>query len=394
MELADLKKLLKDGAALRSRTVMQPAGDVGDKVFPPTYLNAQYAKEKRKVKREGGTVESVECVLLDSVQSQANRMEEALQQAIDAKLISVPLVEVDFAEIDLVDPVGRITSLQAPHRIADAILRDSELDGVAFRKSDLGKQIDHVSIRNATPFFELCPTALIFGVWDSTGPKGGLGAKFARAMVSEIVGFDADFGVKTGSRIDPLQIRAGAKIVMNKDKDGYRLANEKDKKSVSPSEKNHGNIPPTIDDNAGGVTVSHAEQTVVISMPAFRRLRFPVDGEYKPEYDEAARAVLVSLSIVAATLAAENGFDLRSRCLLWPTEKMRWESLLKPGEDPVVVEISAEQACALYNEAVEAAKACGLPYRTEAVSLKPGKSLTDLLQRSQQIASEDTGGDL
>jgi hypothetical protein len=31
-------------------------------------------------------------------------------------------------------------------------------------------------------------------MWDSTGPKGGLGPKFERAMVSEIVGIDAEVG--------------------------------------------------------------------------------------------------------------------------------------------------------------------------------------------------------
>ncbi|GIW39502.1 MAG: hypothetical protein KatS3mg076_0079 [Candidatus Binatia bacterium] len=87
------------------------------------------------------------CVLLDSVQSQANRMELALQEAVDAGKIKLPLVVVDFSEHDptgdleadeaagrLIEKVGRITSLQVPHRLADAILRDSELDGVRFRR--------------------------------------------------------------------------------------------------------------------------------------------------------------------------------------------------------------------------------------------------------------------
>jgi hypothetical protein len=41
---------------------------------------------------------------------------------------------------------------------------------------------------SVTVLFELRPTALIFGMWHSTGPKGGLDAKFERAMVSEIIG--------------------------------------------------------------------------------------------------------------------------------------------------------------------------------------------------------------
>ncbi len=255
MKIADLTNAVKQGAALRCRTRIQPAGGEGDKVCPPTYLGAKYATEERTVTTDGKP-ERVPCVLLDSVQSQANRMEEALQSAVDAGDIRLPVVEVDFTGVELIDPVGKITSLQAPHRIADAILRDSLHDGVPFRSSEIGKQIDAVSNRNATPLLELCPTALVFGVWDSTGPKGGLGAKFARALVAEIVGFNVANGAKTGSRIDPLAIRASAKIFIEKD-GSWRLAKEKEKKTVSPSEKNHRNIPPTIDENNGVVPISH-----------------------------------------------------------------------------------------------------------------------------------------
>lgn len=62
-------------AAFRCRRRLQPAGGDGDKVFPPTFAGAVYAIEKRRV---SGRAEPVQCVLLDSVQSQANRMELAL----------------------------------------------------------------------------------------------------------------------------------------------------------------------------------------------------------------------------------------------------------------------------------------------------------------------------
>lgn len=386
MNVSDLKKHISSGAAFRTRITIQPMGGPGDKVFPPTYLGAEYATEKRWIGNDSdGNPQTTDCVQLDSVQSQANRMEDALQEAYDSQRIKLPVIEVDFSDIELIDQVDKITSLQAPHRIADAILRDSELDGVAFRKSEVGKQIDSVGNKNATPLFELCPTALLLGVWDSTGPKGGLGAKFARALVSEIVGFNVSAGVKTGSRIDPLEIRAGAQVI--KKGDQWKLAQKGDKKPVSPSEINHGNIPPTIDKNAGGVTISHAEQTTVISLPALRRLRFPVDGEYKTEYDEAARCVLLALGFVATALAGEQGLDLRSRCLLWPTEVPKWEFLGKPGTEPEVVEMDTDAAINLYHEAVDAAIKAGLPYRTDPVVLKPSKALAELLQRSQEIAA-------
>lgn len=385
MKLVDLQTATKTAAAMRCRLTIQPAGGEGDKVFPPTYLGAKYAKEERLV-TANGELKRVPCVLLDSVQSQANRMEEALQAAVDDGRIKLPVIEVDFSGIELIDPVDKVTSLQAPHRIADAILRDSLHDGTPFRKSEIGKQIDSVSNRNATPLFELCPTALVFGVWDSTGPKGGLGAKFARALVSEIVGFNAASGVKTGSRIDPLEIRAGAQIFIEKD-GSWRLAKDKEKKTVSPSEKNHGNIPPTIDENTGGVTISHAEQSIVISIPAFRRLRFPVGGVYKSEYDDAARTVLLSLGLLAATLAAESGMDLRSRCILWPTEIPKWELLGKPGDKPQSIELDSDAAIKLYTESVDAAIKVGLPYHTKTIKLTPSDALTQLLQRSQEIAA-------
>ena len=79
---------------------------------------------------------------MDSVQSQANRLEEALQLAIDAGRFNdcpILLIEVDFSGLELLDEIGRITSLQAPHRAADAILRDNIPDGTPFRKSDIGQ---------------------------------------------------------------------------------------------------------------------------------------------------------------------------------------------------------------------------------------------------------------
>ena len=446
------------GVAFRCCVKLQPAGGEGTKVFPPTYAGAVYATEKRRLP---GHADPVECVLLDSVQSQANRMEEALQQALDAGRIKMPVVEVDFTpyfpgdkqpeDMRLLDPVGKVSSLQAPHRIADAILRDSMLDGAKFRETDIGKRIGMVSAREATALFEHCPTAFVFGMWDSTGPKGGLGAKFERAMVAEIVGINAVYGVKTSSRIDPLGIllKAGP-LYARSDGTGWTLdeslaKKEKGKpvtlgKDGRPSEANHGNVTPsfgkytkgaegrdplpeqtieTIDLNynrkgddglnfaarvretdqqaregriaPGGVTISHAEQTVVLSLPALRRLRFPVGGKYETKVDNAARTVLAALGLCAATLAAEAGLDLRSRCLLWPVEPLTWSLLGKPGESPVDLQLDGETAIKLLKEAVKQAKDLGLPWHDKPVVLTPSDALVKLVVKSQQLAAQQGG---
>jgi len=441
MTFQDLKDAVQSGAAARCRATLQPAGGEGTKVFPPTYSDARYAVEKRRLP---GLSEPVDCVLLDSVQSQANRMEEALQQAIDDGTfkdvgISIPLIEVDFTpfwdpetknkeladELRLIEPVGKVSSLQAPHRIADAILRDSVVaegdeKGKPFRakkesdESSFGQQLRRVNNANATALFELCPTALLFGMWDSTGPKGGLGAKFERAMVSEIVGINALLGTKTSSRIDPLAIRKEAGPLYEREDSQHlewtidqSLARKDKKKSVTlgkdgkPSEANHGNIVPSLSDRdsktgeylAGGVTISYADQTTVISFAALRRLRFPVKGEQTAERNLAGQTVLAALGLCAATLAAESGLDLRSRCLLWPEETLAWELLVSPGKNGDKFELTSDVALAFLKESIDAATKLELPWRAEPLKLRPSDDLVKLVVKSQHLAIQSGGAE-
>jgi CRISPR-associated protein Csb1 len=417
LDLDQLRRAVADGGvAFRCRVKLQPAGGEGTKVFPPTYAGAVYATEKRRLP---GHADPVECVLLDSVQSQANRMEESLQQALDAGRIKIPIVEVDFNPYfpgmgqpenrRLVDPVGKVSSLQAPHRIADAVLRDSLHDGVAFRKSEIGKRISMVSARDATALFEHCPTALVLGMWDSTGPKGGLGAKFERALVAEIVGINAVYGVKSSSRIDPLGIQKDAgPLYAGPDGDWTldKALARKEKgnpvplgKEGRPSEANHGNVTPSLSDRdretkeylAGGVTISHAEQTVVLSLPALRRLRFPANGAMNDELDNAARTVLAALGLCATAMAAEAGQDLRSRCLLWPVEPLTWELLSAPGSPPERLGLDAATAIDLLKNAVKGAKDLGLPWCEAPVVLTPSDALVELVVKSQKLSAQKGG---
>jgi len=403
-----------DAAAFRCRRKLQPAGGPGDKVFPPTFAGAVYAVEERRMP---GRAEPVTCVVLDTVQSQANRMELALQEALDAGRIKVPLVKVDFgplsptsskpAEERLIDDVGTITSLQAPHRLADAILRDSEIeegepgpDGkqprVAFRKSAKGGLLNTVSQQNATALYQLCPTALIFGMWDSTGPKGGLGAKFERALVSEVVGIGATVGdLVRGVRRDPLEIRAAVKVLKPADKN-WSIADPTAKGAVSPSKVNHSSVPfpeqrerKTDENNFAGTTIEYAEQLTTLSLIVLRRLRFPMNGNTSPEVDIAGRTVLTALGLCASTLAAENGIGLRSRCLLWPDGPMIWELLEKPGSDPAQFSLTGEQAIALFKQAVTGAKSAGLNWEEIPIRLVPQQKLVDLVRLSQLEATRE-----
>jgi CRISPR-associated protein Csb1 len=145
-----LTRAIEDGAAaFRCRRKLQPAGGPGDKVFPPTFAGAVYAVEQRRIFGDDGKPlpQPVTCVVLDTVQSEANRMEQALQDALDAKRIKIPVIKVDSSnwsptgDVDadktagrLIDAVGNITSLQVPHRCS-AAKRARSLPTAGFRWS-------------------------------------------------------------------------------------------------------------------------------------------------------------------------------------------------------------------------------------------------------------------
>ena len=97
MDYASLVNAVAQDAALRRRQRLQPVGGKGDKIFPPTYPEERRGAGPRHVferRRINGA--EIWCVLADSVQSQANRLEEALLAAVRDDAIELPYVTVDF----------------------------------------------------------------------------------------------------------------------------------------------------------------------------------------------------------------------------------------------------------------------------------------------------------
>jgi CRISPR-associated protein Csb1 len=415
LTMTELRELVNGGGvAIRVRQRLQPAGGVGDKVFPPTYATGdkalKYAIETRRVEGEDGKSVEKPSVLLDSVASQANRMEEALLAAWEANALSFPVIGVDFSGDKELADIGSVTTLQAPHRIADAILRDAiTIDGATlFRDTKEGRAFTDASPRNATAVYALCPTALVFGVWDSTGPKGGLGAKFQRALTSEIVGIGATTGSKVGSRIDPLAIQANVEIYHRKDNeddwtiDTAEAKKEKGDKPVlfsrggkdskgKPSSVNHSNIAPTIDSFSGGVTFEYAVQTVVLSLPALRKLRFMtgLDGVALVDRDSvesSARVALAALAVAAVVHQRARGYDLRSRCLLVPDGGLVLE-IVKPDGSSETRTLDVAGANELVREAAANATSAGLGWQRQPIKLKPAPKLVALIKRSRAEAA-------
>lgn len=412
-----------EAAAIRSITRLQPAGGAGDKVFPPTYAVEKGALLKYATERRRIDGKEIETVLLDSVPSQANRMEEALLAAWDEQLAHFPVIAVDFSDAEGVKDLDRITTLQAPHRIADALLRDSiDEKGRFFRDTEAGKAFTDSSPANATAVYQYCPTALVFGVWDSTGPRGGLGTKFQRALISEIIGVGAVAGAKTASRIDPAAIGSNVPVYHHKDnRDEWTIREdealkEKNGKLVpfsrkgaegkgkpgKPSAINHSNVAPTIDTTSGGVTLDFAQQTVVLSLAALRRLRFQTDvsgkrleREIRAQAEHAVRTALAALGLAAVVLQRARGYDLRSRSVLVPDPggPLMLEVLPADGGEPARYSMTSPEARSLLEKAHEKAKKVGFGWEREPLRLKPAPKLADLIRKSRELAAAGEGGE-
>lgn len=424
LNLTELSQAVSStGAAFRCRIRLQPDGGDGGKVFPPTYAGGVYAVEDRRV---DGKV--VRCVLLDSVQSQANRFEELLMDAFlpewrDAAADKLPST-CDLPMIAVhVKNHGWITSLTAPHRVHDAILRDSDVlnskgEGTRFRDTDIGKAIVAARVHNATGFYRYCPTALLFGTWDSTAGEGLSSAKVPRAVVSEIIGVDITPGVRTGSRLDPLGIKSGTVYYKKKAQATWSLEPGDGLTKGKPSDINHGNVTPDLarfgdrrevqkqhldvlpdilgdasDNKAtigehtrkpGGVTMAYALHTWTLSLTQLRRLRFPGLGKSGADAGDDARTALAALALYGLALQHERGCWLRSRCELIPEGPITLE-LVGGGDGR---SFSLPSAKDIRENLLQTAVAKAT-WEKEVFRLTPSKQLAELVKRSDAMVSSE-----
>ena len=424
LDLQTLGDAVGEDAAFRRVRRLQPVGGQGDKIFPPTYPPERRGAPPRHVfERRRLEGKEIWCVLIDSVQSQANRLEEALlavtEEEGDGERAPLPYITVDFGGAGL-EPLERITSLDAPHRVYDAILRYSLLDGAPFMQSEEGRRLAAAKSADATALLELSPTALLFGAWHSQGEGGGLGAKFPRALVSEIMGIDTpveeparragQMGVRatgrpnllgdlmlvasgetevrtssrrTGSRIDPLGVLRKVEVFKGASASDWSTEAGKDKKKARPSEINHSNIAPTVEPL--GVTCDHLEHRATITLAGLRRLRFGGGAR-----DTAGRALIASLGLLALTEQDARGYALRSRCDLVCDGEAPLELVHADGStEPVELDRTATRA--LYRASYAQAEAAGFGFRS--LTLKPQDKLVEIVRRSRQLALEGQGED-
>jgi CRISPR-associated protein Csb1 len=376
-ELLSAVALTGPRAVLRVTATYQPAGGVGSRVFPPTYpaQNGQppYVLEKRRV--DGAERDDV---LLDSVPSEANRAEEALLRAHRAGAVRVPLLQVEHTGAV---PVV-LSSLEFPHRYADAYLRDSQLDGVAFDRTELGRSLLRASLADASALFAHDPGSLVYGAWNSH--RKGRQQKFPRVYASEVVGWDPVLGARNAGRMDPLNLQGAAKAA--KDGEGWEYSPTTTKaRGEKLSEIGHGNVAPN--PQHGGVTISSAQRFATLSLAGLDRIGF---GAASADAAIAARVALAAYALLADRLAfGRPALWLRSGCeLVLESERIEW---IKRGGGTEQFDLPVSLAVELFDLAAAHAEKQGLPLATETISLTPSKALAQAIDFSLTKASSEDG---
>jgi len=178
----EVEELLRDDgpSALVLREILQPAEGPDAPFCAPTFAPPEeLEREERrseplvlgKGKEEmwGGDLRNA--VIVDTVESQANRMEKILKEKYP-ELVPQIILKMKTKKGDPIE----INLLDLGHRIADGLIRFSGL------RSRIDDALQKFTRGNHLPLALISPTSLIFGFWDSRET----GAKWPRLLRSEI----------------------------------------------------------------------------------------------------------------------------------------------------------------------------------------------------------------
>jgi CRISPR-associated protein Csb1 len=374
----------RGASALRLRLRLQPAAGPGAKVMPPTYAGQRgpvYVEEERVFDGQ-----RVGCISLDSVASQANRMEEALLEEVAAGRVQVPTVWVSQAEF------GIHSALEFSHRVYDAWVEDALFDGTRFGDTDLWREMASARRSRLTPLITHSPTSIVLGAWASRAKNPQGSARLPRILASEIVAVDAVQGNRAAGRLDLHHVSAGVpvyearegRITLDPDqatKDRGKPKPFPGERPGNPSSAGYGNVTPGLAQH-GGITMRYALQTATVSLPALRECGFPADGgQRQAQRDIAGRALLAALALRMLGLQVEHGYDLRSGCLLVPEEEPTVELLDRIGQTVARWPLADTDTGEVLAQALERAAPHGLEWG-EGISLVASEPQLELLRQS------------
>ncbi len=302
-------------AAIVLREFLSPVEGKDGVFFPPTFAAAENSKEFPGGYNinELGNGENV--CLIDSVGSQANRIEPMFASGDYAAL--VPQLVVEAGE-------KKISILEAGHRAGDAIVRCTEL------KDKLQQSFQSLKKGNAAPLAKLAPTSLVFGVWDSRDTQ----AKAPRLLAATIRAFNVARLTRSAQYNPATEYVEEGLLEDTEDKDALKAYSERGFRHV-PASATHGGI----------IAKGDIRREVTLQVAALRLLRGATDDETMK-----LRAYLLGLALLAFTKPAV-GF-LRQGCnLVLDGNKKPESNVVFPDGRREVTELTHEAALAFAKKA-------------------------------------------
>lgn len=369
---------------IRIDTELEPLSGPGGPVKPAVYEGGQYQQDRRWASPADS--EPTPVIVIDNVPSQANRLEDALRRHRPAS--GIPELILDLESIGNLPPhlPRRLSSLQFPHRNADAYLRDARLGDEDFLKTEVGRAVFSATAQTCGPLMAWFPQAVLFGFWQSHLGKKRSNAKHARAWVSEIIGWNPaatdtrSFGLKG----DALNLSVDEGVTYDPaNSTEWQFGKEKrteGRKHEKLSEIGLGQVPfMGKDATAAAVSFSRVSQRATVSFAQLRRVRLGPD--YGDEANSAARALLVALGLYAHVLAFGRGFALRSGAELRPAKVVvTW---LGGEGDEECATLDADSALSLLKDALQTATNAGVPldgWGQAPLILTPKPNLSDAIR--------------
>ncbi|MCS6866128.1 MAG: type I-U CRISPR-associated RAMP protein Csb1/Cas7u [Gemmataceae bacterium] len=365
--MADLAQfdhyLSPDGpTALVIREYLMPVEGRDGVVFPATFAAGDGFPGGYNIDTDahGNSV-----ALIDSVGSQANRIEPIFKEPQYRHLVPQIVIKAGDKTIHLLD---------AGHRAGDAIVRCSSL------QEKLQEAFHDVLTGNAEPLAKIAPTSLVFGVWDSRNTQ----AKLPRLVASTIRAFNVQPLHRSAQyvpAIDYVQEKLLDEPPDTKTKDAYAVRGF----IHVPATWTHGGVIAT-----GGI-----RRDATLSLAALRLLRAKASEEKSPDKKEkqkekkesvneeklanektqALQRYILGLALVAFTYRP-SGY-LRQGCLLvLDPEKPREFAEVYPDGSRRECTITHEQAL---QYATEAAQKFGVGNNAE-ISFEKEKAQADVTE--------------
>lgn len=315
--------------ALHLKQHLLPVEGEGAVIFPPTYADSPMMNQRDFGYNIDTLSDGTKIATIDSVGSQANRMETIFLFTEDkesdnrlAKL--VPQIEIVYGD-------GKsISILEAGHRLGDALIRSTNLKEQAQKAF-----LDFLDHGDYTKIAKLAPTSLVFGVWDSRDTM----AKIPRIVSATVRAENIDVLTRSAQfnpALDYSELDVFTETVKEKQQGDKKSPLAKRGFVHVPAVKTHGGI------RAKGPIL----RNITINLIALRRIR-----------GQELRRYILGLSLVAATTHID-GF-LRAGCLLTldPNNDSSWHSINSDGKrNPVNLE---QEAVIKYAETVAAAFGVG-----------------------------------